>query len=327
MSQSQPPSWIRPLLIFAGLYNLVWGALVVLFPALMFEKMGLQPPRYNAIWQCVGMIVGVYGIGYLIASRNPYRHWPIVLVGLLGKVFGPLGFVYAALITKELPAAFGWVLIPNDLIWWVPFGLILYKAAQYNQLAEDARIEPARSVTWAIEHARDQHDITLFDRSISNPVLVVFLRHMGCTFCLQTLQDLQHSLPELRKEDVEPVVVHMGDDKMAREVLVKYGLENIPRISDPKQSYYRAFELSRGSFFQLFGPKTWIEGIRATLRGNIVSGLKGDGFQMPGAFIIQNGRMIQSYRHRSAAQRVDFPSMICGLSEVPQQVPTKNPSR
>ncbi|MGJ8636704.1 MAG: SelL-related redox protein [Phycisphaerales bacterium] len=318
---------MRPLLIFAGCYNLVWGGLVILFPTIMFEKLGLQPPRYNAIWQCVGMIVGVYGVGYLIASSNPYKHWPIILVGLLGKIFGPIGFVYAALITKELPASFGWVLIPNDLIWWVPFGLILYQAARYNQLPEDARYEPARTVNWAIEHARDQHGITIFDRSVSNPVLVVFLRHLGCTFCLQTLQDLQSSLPELRMQDVEPVIVHMSDDQSARDVLLKYGLENLPRVSDPKQSYYQAFELSRGSFLQLFGPRTWIEGIKSTLRGNIVSGLKGDGFQMPGAFIIEHGRMIQSFRHRSAGERLNYSSMICGIDPVAQPVATKKPLR
>ena len=39
-------------------------------------------PRYPQIWQCVGMIVGVYGVGYLVAASDPLRHWPIVLVGM-----------------------------------------------------------------------------------------------------------------------------------------------------------------------------------------------------------------------------------------------------
>jgi hypothetical protein len=28
----------------------------------------------------------------------------------------------------EVPLAFGWTLPTNDLIWWVPFGLLLYHA-------------------------------------------------------------------------------------------------------------------------------------------------------------------------------------------------------
>ena len=73
------------------------------------------------------MIVGVYGIGYLAAATDPLRHWPIVLVGLLGKIFGPLGYV-GGLIRGEVPAAFGVTLPTNDLLWWIPFAMILLAA-------------------------------------------------------------------------------------------------------------------------------------------------------------------------------------------------------
>jgi small multidrug resistance pump len=43
------------------------------------------------------------------------RHWPIVLVGLLGKVLGPIGFLDAAL-RSALPGAVGWTILTNDLI-------------------------------------------------------------------------------------------------------------------------------------------------------------------------------------------------------------------
>ena len=56
--------------------------------------------------------------------RCPVRHWPIVLVGLLGKVFGPLGFLDAAL-RGDLPWRCGWLILTNDLIWWLPFALLL----------------------------------------------------------------------------------------------------------------------------------------------------------------------------------------------------------
>ena len=73
------------------------------------------------------MIVGVYGIGYAAAAVDPYRHWPIVLVGFLGKIFGPIGFLMAAL-SGELPWAWGATIITNDLIWWIPFAIILWGA-------------------------------------------------------------------------------------------------------------------------------------------------------------------------------------------------------
>jgi hypothetical protein len=32
-----------------------------------------------------------------------------------------------------VPLAFGWTLPTNDLIWWVPFGLLLYHAWKAHQ--------------------------------------------------------------------------------------------------------------------------------------------------------------------------------------------------
>ena len=73
------------------------------------------------------MIVGVYGIGYLIAATDPIRHWPITLVGLIGKILGPIGFV-GAIIQEKLPLSFGWNIVTNDLLWWIPFSYILFRA-------------------------------------------------------------------------------------------------------------------------------------------------------------------------------------------------------
>ncbi len=127
--------WMTVTLLIAGVYNLVWGALVVLWPLGLFELLRVPAERWpNAtgvsIWQCVGMVIGVYGVGYLCAARNPLRHWPIVLVGMLGKIFGPIGFIDAALMRGAFPVEFGWTLITNDLVWWVPFGVILWRAWQ-----------------------------------------------------------------------------------------------------------------------------------------------------------------------------------------------------
>jgi small multidrug resistance pump len=121
--------WMKPVLLAAGVYNILWGGFVLFFPLTMFRWFGMQLPNYPQLWQCVGMIVGVYGVGYIAAAFDPLRHWPIVLVGFLGKVFGPIGFVQAAL-EGVFPWWFGINNITNDLIWWIPFGLILYRAYQ-----------------------------------------------------------------------------------------------------------------------------------------------------------------------------------------------------
>ncbi len=124
-------NWPRLVLAAAAVYNLAWGTTVVLFPALPFAWMGIEPPRYPAIFQCLGMVIGVFGIGYAIAAADPRRHWPMVLVGLLGKILGPLGFLWAAS-QGQLPWSFGVTILANDLVWWLPFALILWHAATRN---------------------------------------------------------------------------------------------------------------------------------------------------------------------------------------------------
>ena len=121
--------WMRWWLLAAAAYNLAFGAWAVLTPGALFSWAGMEPPNYPELWQCIGMIVGVYGIGYGIASGDPYRHWPIVLVGLLGKIFGPIGFAQA-LWKGSLPPRFGAILLSNDLVWWIPFALILWGASR-----------------------------------------------------------------------------------------------------------------------------------------------------------------------------------------------------
>lgn len=123
------PRWASHWLRAAAVYNLAWGAFVVLSPETLFLWSEMEPPRYASIWQCVGMIVGVYGVGYAIAARDPMRHWPIVLVGLIGKVLGPIGFVDAAS-SGDLPWRFGLLILANDLIWWPAFGGILWRVAR-----------------------------------------------------------------------------------------------------------------------------------------------------------------------------------------------------
>jgi len=43
---------------------------------------------------------------------------------MMGKLFGPIGLVWSVG-TDDLPAAFGWTIITNDLIWWPALALYL----------------------------------------------------------------------------------------------------------------------------------------------------------------------------------------------------------
>ncbi|MCG8374528.1 MAG: hypothetical protein MI700_13385 [Balneolales bacterium] len=117
----------------AAIYNLLWGAWVVLFPNHFFELVGMELPIHPVIWQGMGMVIGVYGLGYWWASQNPLTHWPIVAVGFLGKIFGPIGFL-VNYVSGAVPFEFIYTLFTNDFIWWIPFFLILKKANEEKKI-------------------------------------------------------------------------------------------------------------------------------------------------------------------------------------------------
>lgn len=120
----------KALMLAAAIYNICWGAVISLFPQLML--FAEDRTDYTLIMiQCIGMLVGVYGIAYYFCSRDPLRYWPLILVGLLGKVFGPLGSLFYIYLGKLAPD-FLWINVFNDLIWLPAFGWILlqiYKGA------------------------------------------------------------------------------------------------------------------------------------------------------------------------------------------------------
>jgi len=290
-------------LLAAAAYNLLWGSWVVLFPTSAFSLAHMPVPLYPELWQCIGMIVGVYGVGYAIAAFDPARHWPIVLVGLLGKIFGPIGFLNAAM-QGRFPWVAGWTIVTNDLIWWIPFALILRSA--WEEYLGTRRWANPEVLAFALRH-RLGTGLTIDQLSQKSPVLLVFLRHAGCTFCREALADLAKQRDRLESAGINLVLVHMNEPEFGRQFLSGYGLDDLPAISDPNRTLYRAFGLRRGDMRMLFGPKVWWRGFQAgILGGHGVGRLKGDGFQMPGVFLIFHGQILRSWRHQSAADRPDY---------------------
>lgn len=117
----------RAVFATAGAYNIAWGLWSALDPQWLFRFSGLPPLNHPAIFACLAMVVGLYGVLYFEVARNPEGGWLIAAVGLTGKVLGPIGM--ADLIVRgEWPASTLILCLTNDFIWWVPFGLYLVDA-------------------------------------------------------------------------------------------------------------------------------------------------------------------------------------------------------
>jgi peroxiredoxin len=303
---------MRITLMAAAVHSILWGLCLILFPNAIFQWFAATPPLYPQTWQCIGTLTVAYAIGYAIASQAPLRHWPIVLVGLIGKTLGPIGFLWAAA-GEQLPWSFGVMIAMNDLIWVLPFALMLRTTFTEWRLEDGRRVyEEAAQVL--LETVQTNSGETLTALSQRAPVLMAFLRHAGCPFCREAAADLAQERPMFESLGVRLAVVHMGDDRLGKKFLESYGLADMPRVADPERTLYRAFKLRRGRLRQLFGIRVWRRAVSAALRGHWPGSLQGDSFQMPGLFLIRNGEIVRTLRYETAADRPDYAEFVCGLS-------------
>jgi hypothetical protein len=135
--------------------------------------------------------------------------------------------------------------------------------------------------------------------------LLVFIRHVGCTFCREALADLAAQRSQLEAAGHRLAVVHMSPPANAAALLARYKLEDIDQFSDPDCRLFRAFELERGTLWQVLGPAVWRRGLFALLRHGLGKP-EGDGFQLAGVFLLRDSRIVASFRHATSADRADY---------------------
>lgn len=157
----------------------------------------------------------------------------------------------------------------------------------------------------------------LMELTNKNPVFLVFLRHFGCVFCKEALHDLAEKKQDFIQRGIRMVFVHMSDEDVANEYFKNYDLEGVSHISDPACNYYSNFGITKGTFSQLYGLRTWIRGFAAKRAGFELEMAKnlGDSTQMPGIFVLRNGRIIDTFIHKKASDRPDYQSLISKVAD------------
>src|SRR5260370_41678026 len=115
-------------------------------------------------------------------------------------------------------------------------------------------------VAQALASIHTESGSSLLALVVASPVLLVFLRHFGCSFCRQAISDIAELRGELDRRGVRPVFVHLGTPERARPFFDYYGIGDVERISDPKATVYQhpEFQLSRmHPFLNILLPKVW----------------------------------------------------------------------
>src|SRR5665213_4587803 len=86
---------------------------------------------------------------------------------------------------------------------------------------------------------RTESGAELFALSRESPVLLVFLRHFGCSFCRKAISDVAEIAPELNRRNVRPVFVHLGTPEIAQAHFSYYNVGDVARIHDPAAAIYK----------------------------------------------------------------------------------------
>ena len=150
---------------------------------------------------------------------------------------------------------------------------------------------------------------TLLALAEASPVLLVFLRHFGCSFCRQTISQIGELRPELEARGVRPVFVHLGTPSIAQAHFSYYGLGEVERIHDPQAALYRhaLFGLGRTRVLShFFRPKVIAGWLSGALFRHGIGKIQGDGEQMPGVFFMRGPQIVRRFVHKTIADQPDY---------------------
>jgi hypothetical protein len=128
----------RLIFSLAALYNIAFGVWACFWPGALFAMLKMAAPNYPSLWQCLGMVVGLYGILYAYGAIHLDRAKLIIAIGLAGKILGPLGMLIA-FHSGEWPLRAITLIVFNDLVWWLPFTVFLLEGSRIRRTAAGER--------------------------------------------------------------------------------------------------------------------------------------------------------------------------------------------
>ena len=307
------PLWMVRLMRIAGIYHLLLGIVAVVSPFTLFHILRVTLPQYSEPVQAIGAVVASLGLAYVLAAPYAIQNWPLILAGMFSYASLAVCVIHAEL-QHHLGSTFTQALFGMAVFWSVVFGAMLVRS--FKAYVGAKRVTSPEVQQFALR-VRTNDGMSLLQLSKEHPIMLLFLRHAGCMFCREALSDVAAQRKQIEATGTRIVLVHMSREPQAGSFFRKYGLEDLPRVSDPQRSLYRAFGLGRGGLMQLAGPAVWLRAIHAAMFDRHgVGKAAGDVFQMPGVFMVYHGHVVRSFVHHSIADRPDYRGFVA-LQSVP----------
>ncbi len=286
------PTISRNILKIGALFNLVWGLLCLFSP-----NSFIPLANASAFIVFVGLIYCFLSLGLIIASLDKARYWPVILICGLTALSASAVFLYFT-VSGFYDFGTGGALFIFHFALFFPFVGVLNASYIENTYEESA---PKRFHD-LVNVVKTSQNKTLLDLSNERNVLLVFIRHFGCTFCRETVSEIAKIDEAILGKNFTLVYVHMSDKAHGDEFFSKYYQGSVHHISDPAKKLYHSLNLKRGTLMQLFGPATWLRGIYAGLvKGHGIGEVEGDSLQLGGVFVLSRGQIVFEERSKCAS--------------------------
>jgi hypothetical protein len=188
------------------------------------------------------------------------------------------------------------LLVPNSQ--QVRTGETALQTAEMAAVLGDYRTETGRTL------------LALLDES---PILLIFLRHFGCSFCRQTLEDVSGLRGAIEAKGIRPVFVHLGTPERAKPYFDYFQLSDVERVSNPDASLHASsvFQLPRKNVFSHFlVPAVWKAWLGGSIRKHGIGMIKEDAEQMPGIFYLRDRAIVRAFRYKTIADEPDYLKII-----------------
>ena len=125
---------------FAGVFNLLAGSGMICLHHEGFRWFGIPPPGVVLPVQVMGILVGLFGVGYLLVAANPVENRNILMLGFWSKALSATAVMWHVA-AGRLPWSLAAAVFFADVIYLPPFYLILrrlYRAARQKGPAQNS---------------------------------------------------------------------------------------------------------------------------------------------------------------------------------------------
>ena len=124
--------WMKFLLRFVAFFNVGAGLFMLIGYHETYQIIGMEKPAIHFPIQLVGILVGLFGIGYYMVARHPIENRNVLVLGFWSKFLGScLGTLYV--VQGKLPLTFVAVYFFADVIYLPPFYLIMRRLSAIAQ--------------------------------------------------------------------------------------------------------------------------------------------------------------------------------------------------